>query len=112
MLTGGELPALVVIDAVGRLLPGVLGHDESAAEESFTLGVLEYPQYTRPAEWEGMAVPEILTSGDHGRIAAWRREQALVRTARNRPDLLEDADLTEDERRRLADGDLAGEGSS
>lgn len=98
VLTGGELPALVVIDAVSRLIPGVLGHEDSAAEESFTWGLLEYPQYTRPPTWEGMSVPDVLVSGDHARIAAWRRLQAIERTARRRPDLIETADLTPEER--------------
>ena len=108
VLTGGELPALVVVDAVARLLPGVLGHDESTVEESFSWGLLEYPQYTRPAEWEGMSVPEVLRSGDHAKVARWRRARALERTARSRPDLLASADLTEEERtfvRDLLDGD-------
>ncbi len=98
VLTGGELPAMVVIDAVGRLIPGVLGHEGSAAEESFSWGLLEYPQYTRPAVWEGMSVPDVLLSGDHARIAAWRRREVLARTAALRPDLLDDADLTPEER--------------
>lgn len=91
VLTGGELPALVVLDAVARLLPGVLGDAESAVSESFApgnAGWLEYPQYTRPAVFEGQAVPEVLVSGDHAKIAAWRREQARSRTQRERPDLL------------------------
>ena len=98
VLTGGELPAMVVVDAVSRLLPGVLGDDSSATEESFSWGLLEYPQYTRPASFQGMDVPPVLLSGDHARIAAWRREQALLRTARLRPDLLAAADLTPHER--------------
>ncbi|MBE0476860.1 MAG: tRNA (guanosine(37)-N1)-methyltransferase TrmD [Coriobacteriia bacterium] len=98
VLTGGELPAMVLIDAVTRLLPGVLGHEDSSAEESFSWGLLEYPQYTRPAEFEGMQVPDVLLSGDHARIAKWRRDRAVERTARQRPDLLERADLTDDER--------------
>lgn len=102
VLTGGELPAMVYMDAVVRLLPGVLGHENSTADESFTEGLLEYPQYTRPPEFEGMAVPDVLLSGNHARIAAWRREQAVLRTAAVRPDLLETADLTPAERR-LAD---------
>lgn len=102
VLTGGELPAMVVIDAVTRLLPGVLGDDESSVEESFTQGLLEYPHYTRPASFRGMEVPEVLRSGDHQRIAAWRREQALAKTAARRPDLLLHADLTRDERLRYA----------
>jgi tRNA (guanine37-N1)-methyltransferase len=99
VLTGGELPAMVLIDAVARLQPGVLGHDESAADESFTEGLLEYPQYTRPASFLGMDVPEVLTSGDHARIARWRRTEAIRRTAERRPDLIANAHLSEDERR-------------
>jgi tRNA (guanine37-N1)-methyltransferase len=98
VLTGGELPALVVIDATARLLPGVLGGETSAAEESFTEGLLEYPQYTRPQVYRGMEIPDVLVSGDHGRIAAWRREQSLKRTARVRPELLRHARLTDEER--------------
>lgn len=98
VLTGGELPAMVVADAVTRLLPGVLGDDDSSVEESFSEGLLEYPQYTRPAEYRGYEVPEVLRSGDHGRIAAWRREQAVLKTARVRPDLIEHAHLTPEER--------------
>ena len=89
VLAGGELAALVVVEAVARLLPDVLGNEESAREESFTEGLLEYPQYTRPAAFRGWAVPEVLRSGDHGAVAAWRRTQALLRTAERRPDLLE-----------------------
>lgn len=102
VLTGGELPAMVLIDAVVRLLPGVLGGEDSTVEESFSWGLLEYPQYTRPASFEGMDVPDVLLSGDHARIARWRREQAVLRTARRRPDLLEKAELTPAERE-LAD---------
>jgi len=98
VLTGGELPAMVVIDAVSRLLPGVLGHADSSQDESFSEGLLEYPQYTRPAEYRGMTVPEVLRSGDHGRIARWRREQSIAKTARFRPDLIERASLGDDER--------------
>ena len=87
VLTGGELPALVVIDAVIRLLPGAIDA-ASTAEESFSAGLLEYPQFTRPPEFRGLAVPEILTSGDHGAVARWRHEQALERTRARRPDLL------------------------
>jgi tRNA (guanine37-N1)-methyltransferase len=103
VLTGGELPALTLIDAVARLLPGVLGGAGSADEESFSGDVLEYPQYTRPALFEGLAVPDVLLSGDHGRVARWRREQALDRTARRRPDLIRRVwdDLTDSERARL-----------
>lgn len=89
VLTGGELPAMVLVDALSRFIPGVLGCEESAEEESFSEGLLEYPQYTRPAEFRGMAVPEILLNGHHANIAKWRREQALIKTAEQRPDLLE-----------------------
>jgi tRNA (guanine37-N1)-methyltransferase len=88
VLTNGGLPAMVVIDAVTRLLPGALGDDESAADESFSRGLLEYPHYTRPAEFRGMKVPEVLLSGHHAEIAKWRAEQARLRTAQRRPDLL------------------------
>lgn len=90
VLSGGEIPALVVIDAVARLLPGVLGDPGSLAHESFTGSRLDYPQYTQPADFRGHAVPEVLRSGDHARVAAWRAEQALQRTRRLRPDLLKD----------------------
>jgi tRNA (guanine37-N1)-methyltransferase len=89
VVTGGELPALVVIDAVIRLLPGAID-DASTGEESFGAGLLEYPQYTRPPSFRGMEVPSILTSGDHGAVAAWRHEQAVERTRRHRPDLLDE----------------------
>jgi tRNA (guanine37-N1)-methyltransferase len=89
VLTGGELPAMCVIDAVARLLPGVLGHVDSAVEESFSNGLLEYPQYTRPAEFRGCEVPEVLRSGDHAAVARWRAQQAGELTRRRRPDLLE-----------------------
>lgn len=98
VLTGGELAAMVIADASVRLIPGVLGHEDSVTDESFSEGLLEYPQYTRPPEFEGMAVPEVLLSGDHARIARWRREQALLRTARVRPDLLDQAGLGSAER--------------
>jgi tRNA (guanine37-N1)-methyltransferase len=101
VLTGGELPAMVVVDAVVRLLPGVLGSEESLQEESHSSGLLEYPQYTRPPEFRGWAVPEILLSGNHGAIARWRREQSLLRTLRRRPDLLARAELTPEDRRFL-----------
>jgi tRNA (guanine37-N1)-methyltransferase len=87
VLTNGALPAMVVIDAVARLLPGVLGDDESAQDESFSHGLLEYPQYTRPAEFRGMRVPEVLVSGNHAEIARWRAEHAKLRTKARRPDL-------------------------
>jgi tRNA (guanine37-N1)-methyltransferase len=88
VLFGGEVAVLVVLEAVARLLPGVLGNAESLTEESHAAGLLEAPVYTKPAEWRGRAVPEVLRSGDHGRIARWRRDQSLLRTARRRPDLL------------------------
>ena len=88
VVTNGALPAMVIIDAVARLLPGVLGDDASARDESFSQGGLEYPQYTRPAEFRGMRVPEVLLSGDHAEIAKWRAEQARQRTEQRRPDLL------------------------
>jgi tRNA (guanine37-N1)-methyltransferase len=88
VLTNGALPAMVVIDAVTRLLPGVLGDDESSRDESFSAGLLEYPQYTRPAEFRGMKVPDVLVSGNHAEIEKWRREQAGLRTKKQRPDLL------------------------
>ena len=97
VLTGGELAALVVIDAVARLLPGALGDEMSAVDESFSSGLLEYAQYTRPASYRGMDVPEVLLSGDHARVAEWRRRSAIERTARWRPDLVEGAGLTPDE---------------
>jgi tRNA (guanine37-N1)-methyltransferase len=93
VLTGGELPAMVVIDAVVRLLPGVLGSEDSPWDDSHANGLLEYPQYTRPADFRGWPVPEVLVSGDHARIARWRREQVIRRTLERRPDLLEKADL-------------------
>lgn len=95
VLSGGELPALVVIDAVTRLIPGVLGDPDAPWDDSHASGLLEYPHYTRPAEFRGWSVPEILLSGDHGKIARWRREQALLRTLQRRPDLLEKAELSE-----------------
>jgi len=98
VLTGGELPALTVIDAVARLIPGVLGDEGATEDDSHAAGLLEYPHYTRPPEFRGWRVPEILLSGDHGRIAAWRREQSLRRTRARRPDLLQGAALTEAER--------------
>jgi tRNA (guanine37-N1)-methyltransferase len=88
VLSGGELPAMVLIEAVARLVPGVLGNPASLEEESFADGLLEYPQYTRPEEFRGMRVPEVLLSGDHQKIHAWRKAEALKRTGRRRPDLL------------------------
>ena len=91
VLTGGELPAMVLIDCVSRLIPGVLGSEDSAADESFSDDLLEYPQYTRPASFRGMDVPEILLNGHHAKIQAWRQEQAKRKTALNRPDLLRES---------------------
>lgn len=101
VLTGGELPALVMIDAAARLVPGVLGDAASAAEESFTEGLLEYPHYTRPADVRGMAVPEVLVSGHHEAIRVWRRKEALRNTYLKRPDLLQDRELGVEDRRLL-----------
>jgi tRNA (guanine37-N1)-methyltransferase len=95
VLTNGALPAMVIVDCVTRLLPGVLGADGSASDESFSRGLLEYPQYTRPAEFRGMKVPEVLLSGHHAEIEEWRREQARRRTAERRPDLLSRRRMTE-----------------
>ncbi|HEY8450167.1 MAG TPA: tRNA (guanosine(37)-N1)-methyltransferase TrmD [Bacillota bacterium] len=103
VLSGGELPALVVIDAVMRLIPGVLGDAESARQDSFSDGLLEGPQYTRPRVYRGMSVPEILLSGNHEAIRRWRRQQALLRTLRRRPDLLARAVLSDEDRRWLAE---------
>lgn len=98
VLSGGELPAMVLIDAITRLLPGALGDPEGAWDDSHASGLLEYPQYTRPLEFRGWSVPDILISGDHARIAEWRRQQALLRTQQRRPDLLEKADLSNKDR--------------
>ncbi|KAA0234699.1 MAG: tRNA (guanine-N(1)-)-methyltransferase [Acidimicrobiales bacterium] len=99
VLAGGEVAAMVVLEAVARLVPGVMGNEESALDESFSEGLLEYPQYTRPAVFRSWEVPEVLVSGDHGRIERWRRAQSLARTARLRPDLMEGrGGLTRDER--------------
>lgn len=101
VLTGGELAALTVVDAVSRLIPGVLGSDESSADESFTTGLLEYPQYTRPAEFRGMQAPEVLLGGNHADILAWRRRQSLELTRARRPELLASAPLTDGDREEL-----------
>lgn len=104
VLGGGEVAAAVVLEAVGRLLPGVMGNQASADEESFSDGLLEYPQYTRPATFRGWDTPDVLRSGDHAKIARWRRAQSLARTLRHRPDLIDArGGLTDDERRLLAD---------
>lgn len=99
VLTGGELPALILIDAVSRLLPDVLGDPTGAEDDSHAMGLLEYPHYTRPPEFRGAKVPEVLLSGDHGKIDKWRRQQALERTFRKRPDMLEKAELTKEDRK-------------
>jgi tRNA (guanine37-N1)-methyltransferase len=107
VLAGGEVAALVVIEAVGRLVPGVMGNDTSADDESFSHGLLEYPQYTRPASFRGWDVPEVLRSGDHGRVARWRKAQALARTVRDRPDLIDArGGLTDEDQKLLAEFDL------
>jgi tRNA (guanine37-N1)-methyltransferase len=94
VVTGGELPALIVLDAIIRLIPGALGDPDGAQDDSYASGLLEYPHYTRPAEFRGMTVPEVLQSGNHAEIARWRRQQALKRTSQRRPDLLKTADLS------------------
>ena len=99
VLTGGELPALIIIDAVSRLLPGVLGDPTGAEDDSHSMGLLEYPHYTRPPEFRGWKVPDVLLSGDHGKIATWRREQALTRTCARRPDILEKAELSKEDQK-------------
>ncbi len=109
VLTGGEMAAMVIVDAVSRLIPGVLGSDESATGDSFCDGLLEYPQYTRPPEFRGVAVPDMLLSGNHQEIARWRRRQALERTLRKRPDLLAVARLTDEDRAYLRELERADE---
>ncbi|MCD7980937.1 MAG: tRNA (guanosine(37)-N1)-methyltransferase TrmD [Clostridiales bacterium] len=94
VLTGGELPAMVMVDAISRMIPGVLNNEESVSTESLEGGLLEYPQYSRPSEWRGRAVPPVLLSGNHQEVEEWRREQSVLRTLRNRPDLLEEAGLS------------------
>ena len=101
VLMGGELPALCVVEAVTRLLPGALGDEESHKQDSFQTGLLDYPEYTRPPEFRGMAVPEVLLSGHHGMVAQWRRREALKRTLSRRPDLLGSAELTDEEMREV-----------
>ncbi len=103
VLTGGELPALALIDCVSRLVPGVLSEETCYTDESHYSGLLEYPQYTRPAEWEGREIPDILLTGHHENIRRWRREQALLRTAKLRPDMLKTASLSEEDRRFLVE---------
>ena len=97
VLTGGELPAMVMMDSISRMVPGVLNNQESGETESFSGNLLEYPQYSRPEEWHGKKVPEVLLSGHHGNVDKWRREQSIIRTAKWRPDLLPKADLTNKE---------------
>jgi len=97
VLTGGEIPAMVIVDAVTRLIPGVLGDPAAAVKDSHAAGLLEHPQYTRPAVFRGRSVPEVLLSGNHAAVALWRRREALRRTSERRPDLLREADLTTDE---------------
>ena len=99
VLTGGELPALLIIDAVSRLIPGVLGDPTGAQDDSHSMGLLEYPHYTKPSEFRGWKVPEVLLSGDHAKIEKWRREQSLARTLKKRPDMLETAELSEKEKK-------------
>lgn len=103
VLAGGEVAAMVVLEAVGRLVPGVMGNAESATDESFSDGLLEYPQYTRPADFRGWEVPDVLRSGDHGRVARWRHAMALRRTALDRPDLLSARGVDDADRRALAE---------
>ena len=102
ILTGGELSAMVIVDAVTRLIPGVLGNDESAFMDSFSDGLLEYPHYTRPSDYRGLKVPEVLVSGNHKEIREWRRRESLRRTSLKRPDLLKRADLSDKDREMLA----------
>jgi tRNA (guanine37-N1)-methyltransferase len=103
ILTGGELSAMVVVDAVSRLVPGVLGNSDSASSDSFSMGVLEHPHYTRPAAYRGWEAPEVLLSGNHREIEAWRRKESLRRTAKRRPDLLKETSLTAEEKKWLAE---------
>ncbi len=98
VLTGGELPALTIIDAVARLIPGALGDPTGAEDDSHSMGLLEYPHYTKPPEFRGVKVPDVLLSGDHGKIEKWRREQALLRTFNKRPDMLEKAELSKEDK--------------
>ena len=98
VLTGGELPALVMLDAVARLLPGVVGDEQSVELDSFTRGLLDYPHYTRPAEFQGLKVPDVLLSGHHEQVRRWRKRQAVARTLARRPDLLAAAELDDEER--------------
>ena len=103
VLTGGELPALVIVDGVARLLPGVVGDEQSVVEDSFSRGLLDFPQYTRPAEVAGLKVPDVLLSGNHGDIRRWRKREAIARTLERRPELLRDAGLDDEEKKMLQD---------
>ncbi|PLC16725.1 tRNA (guanosine(37)-N1)-methyltransferase TrmD [Bacillus paralicheniformis] len=103
VLTGGELPAMMIADSVVRLLPGVLGKEESHLEDSFSTGLLEHPHYTRPADYKGLKVPDVLTSGNHAKIKEWRRKESLRRTFLRRPDLLENYPLSEEERKWISE---------
>jgi tRNA (guanine37-N1)-methyltransferase len=105
VLTGGEIPAMVVVDAITRLVPGTLGNETSAVHESFSTGLLDFPHYTRPAEFRGLSVPDVLLSGHHGEVDKWRRRAALIKTRRVRPDLLERAALTEEDRLWLSESE-------
>ena len=109
VLAGGELAALCIVEAVVRLRPGGLGNDDSSVDESFSEGLLEYPHYTKPAEFRGLEVPEILRSGDHARIARWRRAQSLARTLERRPDLMTPDQLTDADRKLLAEFGVGGQ---
>ena len=109
VLTGGELPSMVMIDAISRMVPGVLSNQESGETESFSENLLEYPQYSRPEEWHGCKVPSVLLSGHHKNVDQWRREQSILRTAKHRPDLLKKAELTEKERRWLREQEVKDE---
>ena len=109
IVTGGEIPAMIVVDAVTRLLPGALGSETSAVHDSFSDGILDCPHYTRPADFEGMSVPDVLLSGHHGEVARWRRKAALLKTLRMRPELLESVALTDEESRWLEEAGACGE---
>ena len=111
VLTGGELPAMTLIDTVSRLIPGVLGDPTGAEDDSHSMGLLEYPHYTKPAEYRGWKVPDVLQSGNHAKINEWRREQAILRTFRNRPDMLEKAKLNDEEKKLIESLKLKAENS-
>jgi tRNA (guanine37-N1)-methyltransferase len=111
VLTGGELPAMILIDAVSRFLPGVLGDPDGSSDDSFSNGLLEYPHYTRPEDFRGWGVPSELLSGNHALIARWRREQSIVRTLKHRPDLLSNAPLSENDKKFIEKIKKMGEGT-